>query len=313
MNNIEKYKLKDIGKWEDRIYDHECTFGEGKEDLPTEKNRYRLIGTAADAFTQYIRIILRLEKLDDIISVGLLDYLRPENGSADYVFSLCENSTDPVLGAHSLSEIYDLTGGKSSDHTIPVLVDASTGRIVNNDPFGLAAQLEGIWHSTFSPESVQLRPAEFQGRIDAHISEIFTNLFVEGYRAGFATDQIDYDKGYCAVFAQLDRYEKLLSDRRYLLGDILTDADILLYTFLVRFDIQYAAGFRLNRNFLRDLPNLYRYSHELYCIDEFRKTTDLEAVKKHTFLDCLVTNPYNKLPLGPDISDWENYLKESEC
>lgn len=312
MNNIEKYKLKDIGKWEDRIYDHVCTFGAGKDDLPTEKNRYRLIGTADDAFTQYIRIILRLEKLDDIISVGLLNYLRPENGSADHEFSLCENGTDPVLGTHSLSEIYELTGSRSADHTIPVLVDRTTGKIVINDPFGLSEQLEGIWRSTFSQEAVQLRPAGLRSSTEAHISEIFSNLFAEGYRAGYATEQIDYDKGYCAVFAQLDRYEKLLSDRRYLLGDILTDADILLFTFLVRFDIQYASGFRLNRNFLRDLPNLYRYSHELYCMDAFRETTDLEAVKKHTFFDRLVTNPYNKLPLGPDISDWENYRKESE-
>ncbi len=305
MNNIEKYKLKDIGKWEDRIYDYINTFGDKDGEFPVTAGRYRLIGTAADAFSQYIEIIIKTQLLDDVISIGRLNSLRPDKEFADYDFSLDEGGIDPVLKIESLSSIYKNTDSdKKLDYTVPILVDVTSGKIVLNDPFKISEELEGVWRSTFSPDSAQLRPDSLKSRIEGLNFDIFTNLFMEGYRAGFAEEQLDYDKGYTAVFAQLDRFEKHLSKSRYLLGDRITDSDVLLYTFLARFDIEYAAGYRINRNLLRDFPNLWGYARELYQIKAFSETTDFEAIKKHTFLDNVVTNPYRKLPLGLGTDDW---------
>lgn len=66
------------------------------------------------------------------------------------------------------------------------------------------------------------------------------------YRAGFATKQEAYDKAVREVFAALDRVEEILSHHRYLTGSTLTEADVRLYTTLVRFDCVYVGHFKVS-------------------------------------------------------------------
>ena len=66
------------------------------------------------------------------------------------------------------------------------------------------------------------------------------------YRAGFATKQEPYDVAVCEVFAALDRVEAILAGQRYLAGAQLTEADVRLYTTLVRFDKVYVGHFKAN-------------------------------------------------------------------
>ena len=68
------------------------------------------------------------------------------------------------------------------------------------------------------------------------------------YVAGFATEQEVYDKGVREVFSGLDRVEEILSRQRYLTGAELTEADVRLYTTLVRFDKVYAGHFKVSRS-----------------------------------------------------------------
>ena len=65
------------------------------------------------------------------------------------------------------------------------------------------------------------------------------------YRAGFATSQEAYDKAVKEVFDALDRVEEILSHTRYLMGSQITEADIRLYTTLVRFDPVYVGHFKV--------------------------------------------------------------------
>ena len=65
------------------------------------------------------------------------------------------------------------------------------------------------------------------------------------YRAGFATSQEAYDKAVRNLFAGLDRVEEILFKQRYLTGPQLTEADIRLYTTLVRFDCAYVGFFKV--------------------------------------------------------------------
>ena len=90
---------------------------------------------------------------------------------------------------------------------------------------------------------------------------IFQNLLVIGllfsfhrdinvavYRAGFATKQEPYDKAVREVFDGLDRVEEILSRQRYLTGARLTEADVRLYTTLVRFDKVYVGHFKVSHS-----------------------------------------------------------------
>ena len=57
------------------------------------------------------------------------------------------------------------------------------------------------------------------------------------YRAGFATTQGAYEKAVHEVFEALDKAEKLLTGKDYLVGDMLTEADIRLWVTIVRYSV----------------------------------------------------------------------------
>lgn len=67
------------------------------------------------------------------------------------------------------------------------------------------------------------------------------------YRSGFATTQKAYEEAVTELFGALDRVEGILKDgREYLIGGKLTEADVRLYTTIVRFDIVYHGHFKCN-------------------------------------------------------------------
>ena len=54
------------------------------------------------------------------------------------------------------------------------------------------------------------------------------------YNAGLSTSQEAYDDAVHVLFVSLDRLEKLLTGKDYLVGDTLTEADIRLFVTIVR-------------------------------------------------------------------------------
>jgi glutathionyl-hydroquinone reductase len=125
------------------------------------------------------------------------------------------------------------------------------------------------------------------------------------YRAGFATDQESYEDAYDRLFARLDALEERLADgRRYLMGDRLTEADVRLFTTLVRFDAVYHNHFRCNRNKLTELPGLWRYARRLFQTAGFGDTVDFDHIKRHYYLTHDKINPIGIVPKGPDLDGW---------
>lgn len=60
------------------------------------------------------------------------------------------------------------------------------------------------------------------------------------YKAGFAGTQEAYEKAVYPLFESLDRLEKMLTGRDYLVGDKLTEADIRLFVTIVGTSISLA-------------------------------------------------------------------------
>lgn len=54
------------------------------------------------------------------------------------------------------------------------------------------------------------------------------------YKAGFSTSQQAYEAAVYPLFDSLDRLEKLLESKDYLIGDRLTEADVRLFVTIVR-------------------------------------------------------------------------------
>ena len=139
--------------------------------------------------------------------------------------------------------------------------------------------------------------------MDELIAEIYTDVNNGVYRAGFATSQEAYEEAYDALFARLDVLERRLADRRYLMGDRLTEVDIRLWTTLARFDSVYHGHFKCNQRRLVDYPELWDFARHLYQQPAFRDTTDFDHIKRHYYCTHDKLNPSRIVPKGPDL-DW---------
>jgi len=186
---------------------------------PVEPGRYRLIWSRACPWAHRAVIVRGLLGLQNAISVGTLDPVRDERG---WRFA----EPDPVLGITYLAEAYRATDpGYTGRVTVPALVDTRSGRVVTNDFPQITLDLSTEWVDFHRPDAPDLYPVDLRPDLDALMRDIYTDVNNGVYRAGFATSQAAYEAAYDALFARLDALEERLSDdRRYLMGDRLTEA-----------------------------------------------------------------------------------------
>jgi putative glutathione S-transferase len=277
-------------------------FGPGKDELPVEANRYRLLWDRVCPGAHRQIIVLKLLGLDEVIGVGTTNPVRTSQG---WEFSLDPGGVDPILGIRFLSEAYtkacpSYTGGAA----VPAMVDLKTGGVVNNDCGNLSYYWETVWAPFHKPDAPDLYPPDLRPEINALNEILFHEVDNAVYKAGYAETQSEYEKAYDLFFARLDRLEERLSKHRYLFGEGITDSDIRLYATLVRFDIAYHTIFKLNRNRLIDFPNLWNYAKDLYRTPGFGTTTDFDAIKRGYHLGSPENNPYHIVAAGPDLSIW---------
>ena len=281
-------------------------FGSGKGELPVEAGRYRLIWSKACPFATRQLIALRLLGLEDAVSVGLVDPVRPRKEYRDWAFTLDAGGVDPALGIRFLSEAYQKADPSYEGRfTVPAVIDTHTGAVVNNDYDKLSCYWETVWQPFHKAGAPDLYPKDLRADIDALNEVIFRDVNNGVYRAGFARSQAAYEEGCTAVFTRLDALETRLSTSRFLFGERLTDSDIRLFVTLARFDIAYYSAFRCNTRRIRDYGALWRYTRELYAIPAFGLSTDFDHIKRHYHLCCDAGNVFDIVPKGPDNSDWK--------
>ena len=122
------------------------------------------------------------------------------------------------------------------------------------------------------------------------------------YRCGFATDQESYDEAFAALFSRMDWLEQRLSAQRYLVGETITEADVRLFTTLVRFDAVYHTHFKCNRHKLIEFPALWGYARRPFQTSGFGDTVDFVQIKQHYYRVHRNVNPSGIVPGGPDLS-----------
>ena len=99
--------------------------------------------------------------------------------------------------------------------------------------------------------------------------------------------------------------EDILSRQRYLTGSTITEADVRLYTTLVRFDPVYVSLFKCNKKRIIDYPNLWGYLRDLYQTPGFGSTTNLFHIEHHYQVSQLHIHMYCLLALS---SHWGNSM-----
>ena len=202
---------------------------------------------------------------------------------------------------HQLYTLADPTfTGRS---TIPVLWDRQTSKILSNDSRLILRAFSNLNHQIGRRDTVDLAPVELRDDIDMLNDWLFANLNNAVYRAGFAESQGAYDDAVKTVFMALDALESRLEKQCYLLGDEIAEADLRLFSTLVRFDSVYVTLHRCCRKRLTEFPALWSYARSLYALPEIKETVDFSEILRGSYLNDTSNNPHNITPVLPD-ADW---------
>lgn len=275
---------------------------DGRGGWPVEAGRYRLVVSRACPWASRAVISRRLLGLEDALSLAITD---PIQDDRSWRFTLDPGGRDPVLGIRYLSEAYD---ARETDYpggvSVPALVDVPSGKLVTNDYQQLTLDLATEWSALHRPGAPDLYPEELRGEMDEVMHGVYRDINNGVYRAGFADSQERYEEAYGDVFRRLEQVSRRLADRRYLVGDTITEADIRLFTTLVRFDAVYHGHFKCNRYKIAEDRVLWGYARDLFQTPGFGDTVDFDHIKRHYYMVHTGLNPTRIVPVGPDLSGW---------
>jgi glutathionyl-hydroquinone reductase len=275
---------------------------DGRDGYPVAPARYRLVASRACPWANRSIIVRRLLGLEDAISLGLAG---PVHDQRSWSFDLDPDGRDPVLGIEHLRDAY-LARFPDYDRgiTVPALVDVSTGQVVTNDFAQITLDLSTEWRAHHRAGAPDLYPSGRRDEIDAVNDVVYTDVNDGVYRAGFAGTQEAYERAYHRLFNRLDWLSDRLTGQRYLVGDTITEADVRLFTTLVRFDAVYHNHFKCNRNKLTEMPVLWAYARDLFQTPGFGDTVDFVQIKRHYYLVHRDINPTGVVPAGPALEGW---------
>ncbi|MFW5680076.1 MAG: glutathione S-transferase family protein [Pseudomonadota bacterium] len=309
------------GVWHDRGYDTDATGGRfvrqesrfrhwvtadgrpgpsGEGGFAAEPDRYHLYVSLACPWAHRTLIVRRLKGLESLIGVSVVHWHMAEEG---WSFARTAGATgDRLYGLGHLHELYTRADPRCCGRvTVPVLWDRRRETIVNNESAEIIRMLTRAFDDVGAAAG-DFYPTALRAQIDRWNARIYEDVNNGVYRAGFATSQAAYDEAVTALFACLDELEAHLATRTFLVGEQLTEADIRLWTTLVRFDPVYVGHFKCNLRRIVDYPRLQAYLARLHALTGFGDTTDFDHIKRHYYVSHTALNPTGIVPVGPKLS-----------
>ena len=275
----------------------------GEGGFPAAAGRYHLYVSYACPWAHRTLIFRALKGLEPLIDVSVV---HPDMLKEGWEFrtDFPGATGDGLFGARFLRDIYirakpDVSGRV----TVPVLWDKESGTIVSNESAEIIRMFNGAFDG-LTGNTDDFWPEEQRSEIDQVNGRVYDAVNNGVYKAGFATTQEAYDAAVQPLFETLDLLENWLSRNRYLLGDRVTEADWRLFTTLLRFDLVYHTHFKCNRRWLREYPNLWAYTRELYQWPGVAETVDFDHIVRHYHFSHDTINPHRITPINPVI-DWD--------
>ena len=308
------------GQWQDVWYDTKSSGGrfvrenarfrnwvtadgsagpDGDSGFKAEPGRYHLYVSLACPWAHRTLIMRALKDLENLIDISVVSPIMLDQG---WTYQRDEGSTGDRVSDHALHhQVYtaakpDYTGRV----TVPVLWDKAQNTIVNNESSEIIRMFNSAFDGLTGNDS-DYYPEALRPQIEQWNERIYPAVNNGVYRAGFATTQEAYEEAYEALFAALDEIDHHLADNRYLAGDALTEADIRLFTTLIRFDAVYHGHFKCNRQRLEDYDNIPGYIRDIFQLPGVAETVDFHHIKTHYYASHRTINPTGVVPVGPDI------------
>ena len=306
------------GRWVDQWYDTDSTGGKfvrsqsqfrnwltadgsagptGGDGFKAESGRYLLYVSLACPWAHRTLIFRQLKGLAEMIDVAVVNPYMAENG---WTFEPGPGVTgDPIGDSGYAYQVYLRADPSYSGRvTVPILWDRERGTIVSNESADIIRMLNSAFDGVGAVPG-DYAPRELLDGIDEVNAHVYDTVNNGVYKAGFATAQDVYEREVTQLFKALDGLDARLSERRYLLGERLTEADWRLFTTLVRFDPVYHGHFKCNLRRIVDYPNLSGYLRELYQWPGIAGTVDFDHIKQHYYRSHPTINPNRIVPLGP--------------
>ncbi len=270
----------------------------GQGGFRAEPGRYHLYVSDACPWAHRTVMMRRLKKLEDVISLSVVEADMLDQG---WTFADAGRYVDDLYGYRYMHQLYTRADKHFTGQiTVPVLWDKQQETIVNNESSEIIRMLNSAFNE-FTDVKTDYYPSALRSEIDTINEAVYENINNGVYRCGFATTQNAYEKAFERLFSQLDKVEATLAQQRYLVGDVLTEADIRLFTTLVRFDAVYFGHFKCNRRRIEDYPQLSNYLRELYQLPGIADTVDMDYIKRHYYFSHTSINPTQIVPCGPEV------------
>ncbi len=272
----------------------------GEGGFPAEAGRYHLYVSLACPWAHRTLIFRKLKKLDDVISVSVVE---PLFGKRGWEFGTGPGATlDTVNGKSTLADIYLLADPNYTGRvTVPVLVGQEAAhhrqqQILRNHPhaqFGVRRVHRRCTPTTIrprcAPRSTASTPASTRPSTTASTAPASPPRRppTKKPRARCSRRSISSKSG-CRASA--------ISS-----GGRSTEADWRLFTTLIRFDAVYYSHFKCNLRRIVDYPNLWNYLRDLYQVPGVAETVSLDHIKRHYYGSHRNVNPTGIVPIGPLI------------
>jgi putative glutathione S-transferase len=270
-----------------------------------ENDRYHLYVSYACPWATRTLIVRKLKGLESIIPVTVVS---PHMGLNGWPFAQVDAfpgaDEDPLYHSEHVKDLYlKVAPDYGGRFTVPLLWDKKLHTIVNNE----SSELIRIFNQEFNDlipaekAAVDIYPKDLRPQIDELNAWIYPGINNGVYKTGFATSQAAYEKAVVEVFDALDKVEKILTGKDYLVGDKLTEADVRLWVTIIRFDPVYVGHFKCNFRTIRDgYPAIHKWMQKLYWNnDAFKDSTNFEHIKTHYYWSHTAINPTRVVPLGP--------------
>ncbi|CAN7434682.1 glutathione S-transferase family protein [Pararhizobium sp. LjRoot255] len=271
----------------------------GERGFKAETGRYHLYVSLACPWAHRTLIFRKLKKLEDQITVSIVDPLMLSKG---WEFkNQIGGTVDHLFGSETLWQVYVKADPRYSGRvTVPVLWDKQRNTIVSNE----SSEIIRMFNSAFdglTGSKDDFYPEQLRSEIDSLNERIYGAVNNGVYKAGFATTQEAYAENVTILFDVLDKLDERLATRRYLTGGRITEADWRLFTTLVRFDPVYVGHFKCNIRRIGDYKNLQGYLQDLYQVAGVAETVDLRHIKEHYYRSHTMINPTGVVPAGPEL------------
>ena len=265
-----------------------------------DSERYHLYVSYACPWATRALIYRKLKSLEDHIS---LDVVHPDLLEEGWAFddSYPGATKESLYGYKFLRQLYQKSDPNvTTSVTVPVLWDKQTETIVNNE----SSQVIRIFNSAFNEltgNNENYYPNHLQEEINKLNDWIYSSVNNGVYKCGFAKTQESYDEAVTALFEALDELDQRLAKSKYLIEDILTEADLRLIPTLLRFDVAYVTHFKCNIKRIIDYKHLSRYVNDLMTIPAIKDSTKFDHIKRHYYFSHKEINPYRIVPAGPEL------------